>query len=92
MAEQKRPWIQPGISVGNVIVLGAMLVSIAIGWARLESGLADHDRRIEELEASDKALVKDRMVEARDLADMRADMRWIRDTLVRLEREWKARE
>ena len=76
MAEQKRSWIQPDISVGNLLVPGEMIVSIAIGWARLESGLADHDRRIEELEVSEKSLMKDRMAEARDLVGMRADLRW----------------
>ncbi len=65
-----------------------MIVSIAIGWAYLESRPADHDRRIDEPEASDKALMKDRMAEARGFADMR----WSRDTLVRPEKDWKGRE
>ncbi|MEO1110088.1 MAG: hypothetical protein AAFX90_19415 [Pseudomonadota bacterium] len=92
MAEQKRGWIQPGISVGNVIVLVSMLVSVAVGWARLESGLAEHNRRIQELEQADKSLMNDRMDEARDLANMKTDLRWIRVTLERLERDWKSRE
>ena len=92
MAEQRRGWIQPGISVGNLLVLGAMIVSIAIGWARLESGLADHNRRIRELEQADKLLVSERMREARYMADMKADMRWIRVTLERLERDLKRGE
>lgn len=92
MAEPRRGWIQPGISVGNVLVLISMFVSVAVGWARLESGLAEHNRRIQELEAADKSLVSERMREARDMADVRADMRWIRSTLERLERDLKGRK
>lgn len=80
------------MSVGNLLVLGAMVVSISLGWARMENGLAEHNRRIQELEAADKSLVTERMREARDMADMRADMRWIRSILERLERDLKGRK
>lgn len=44
------------------------------------------------LEGTDKSLMNERIKKARDVADMKADMRWIRVTLERLEREWKSRE
>lgn len=82
----------PGFTYGNLVLFVTIVVSVAGGWARVESGLADHDRRILELEDTDKSLMNERIKEARDVADMKADMRWIRVTLERLEREWKSRE
>lgn len=92
MVEKTKGWIQPGISVGNLLVLATMLVTLTAAWGRMEMGLADHDKRIVVLEESEKALTAERMKEVRDMADLRADMRWIRATLERLERELKARE
>lgn len=92
MAERTKGWIQPGVSVGNLIVLGTMLVTLTAAWGRMEMGLADHDRRIVTLEDSDKTLTVERMKEGRDMADLKADMRWIRATLERLERDLKARD
>ena len=51
----------PG-GIGNLLVLGAMIVSIASGWARLESGLADHDRRIRGVRAAGDRGYSDRAV------------------------------
>jgi hypothetical protein len=92
MAEQKRGWIQPGISVGNIANAIIVLLALGAGWARMEAALGDHDRRIDDLETADKSLTSDRMREARDMADMKADMRWIRSTLERLERDLKRGE
>lgn len=91
MAEQKQGWIQPGISVGNLIVLASIGVSLAVGWTRLETGLESHDHRIAELEDGAKAMVAERMKQNGDMADLKADMRWIRVTLERLERDLKGR-
>lgn len=91
MAEQRKGELFPGFSYGNVMVLAAMGVSIALGWGRLETGLAHHDRRIQELEDAGDRLMTERMREARDVADIKADMRWIRLSLERLEGEFKGR-
>jgi len=91
MAEQKQGWIQPSISWGNLIVLASIGVSLAVGWTRLETGLENHDHRIEELEDGAKAMVAERMKQNGDMADLKADMRWIRVTLERLERDLKGR-
>ncbi|TYC48696.1 hypothetical protein FMN50_26970 [Rhodobacterales bacterium] len=91
MPDSKQSWIQPGISVGNVIVLGTLLISLAVGWTRLEAGLEDHDDRIIKLEQSAEVQIAERIKQGSDMADMKADMRWIRLTLERLERELKSR-
>lgn len=55
-------------------MLGAKIASITIGWVRLENGLTDHNRRFEELVASDETLMKSAMADAHDLADTRTDI------------------
>lgn len=87
MAEERKRWIEPRVSLGNILVLVTIVSGLAAGWARLESALSYHNERIVELEDGAKALMNERMREARDVADMRADMRWIRDSLARLERD-----
>lgn len=92
MAEQRKRWIEPRISLGNLIVLGAMIGSLALGWGRLETGLAYHDERIQDLEEGAKMQTAERLKEARDVADMKADMRWIRDTLQRIDRDLRTQK
>ncbi len=92
MAETRTGFIEKRISLGNLIVLATIIGSLALGWGRLETGLAHHDQRIRDLEESSRARMAERIREARDVADMRADMRWIREALQRLERDLKSRD
>ncbi len=84
------------ISLGNVLTILALVVGFAVQWGMLSSDLRslreDCGRRITDLWEGWKALGQERIREARDLADMRADMRWIRATLERLERDLKPRK
>jgi hypothetical protein len=96
MAEQKARMVDNRISLGNVLTILALVVGFAVQWGMLSSDLRslreDYGRRITDLEEGWKTLGQERIREARDLADMRADMRWIRATLERLERDLKSRK
>lgn len=96
MAEPKPKMFDGRISAGSLITIALVISGFAVQWGVMRAEIAamreSYGQRIEELEASDKSLFKERMREARDVADMRADMRWIRSTLERLERDWKSRE
>lgn len=94
MAEQKSKWIQPGISMGNVIVLVTMVAGLAAGWGRLEAGLSSHDKRITENASDVKEIQRDLRPLSTGLTEIRSDMKYLiqevgrmRQTVERLNRE-----
>lgn len=94
MAEQKTRWIQPGVSVGNLIVLVSMLIGLAMGWARMESALGEHERRIGENASEVKELRQEQRTFSMGFAELKTDLRHLldemsrtRQALERLERE-----
>ncbi len=94
MAEARHKWIQPGISMGNVIVLVTMVAGLAAGWGRLEAGLSNHDRRITENASDVKEIQRDLRPLSTELTEIRSDMKYLiqevgrtRQTLERLDRE-----
>ncbi|MGX1496895.1 hypothetical protein ACSSV1_001931 [Labrenzia sp. MBR-25] len=96
MAEQKARMVDSRISLGNVLTILALVIGFGVQWGMFSSDLRsvreDYGRRITDLEEGWKSLGQERIREVRDLADMRADMRWIRATLERLERDLKPRK
>lgn len=87
MAETKPRWIQPSVSLGNLITIGVLLASVAGGWAKIESGLAAHERRIAELEESDKETRAREIDQIRLLAEMSADLRYLRAAFERYDND-----
>ena len=94
MAEAKARWIQPGISMGNVVTIVVLICSLALGWGRMESALGDHERRILAGEEERKEMRKAQSDFSAGFAELRADMRHVltevsrtRQTVERLDRE-----
>lgn len=94
MADQRKGMFQASFSLGNLVVLGTMIASLAVGWSRLETGLAHHDDRITETEQELKELRRDQRGFETSVAGLRSDMKHLltemartRETIERLERE-----
>jgi len=94
MTAPKSRWIQPGISVGNLIVLGSMLIGLATSWTTMQSALGEHERRITENADELKELRREQHTFSMGFAELRADMRHLleevsrtRKALEQLERE-----
>lgn len=61
------------ISLGNIITIGTVLVSLAIGWTRLEAANAQSDKEIARLIENDKVM-KDEIREVREKADAKLEL------------------
>lgn len=61
------------MSLGNIITIGTVLVSLAIGWTRLEAANAQSDKEIARLVENDKVM-KEEIREVREKADAKLEL------------------
>lgn len=61
------------LSLGNIITIGTVLVSLAIGWTRLEAANAQSDKEIARLVENDKVM-KEEIREVREKADAKLEL------------------
>lgn len=61
------------MSLGNIITIGTVLVSLAVGWTRLEAANAQSDKEIARLIENDKVM-KDEIREVREKADAKLEL------------------
>jgi hypothetical protein len=96
MPEQKSRTFENRMSTGNLINIAIVIAGFAAQWGFMQSQVNDmresFDKRIEKLEEGSEELFAERMREARDIAEMKANMHWIRNTLERLEQDLKRRQ
>lgn len=87
--ELRRRW-RPEISLGNVLQIGAMVVGLAVGWTQLRADQdamrSEFERRVSTLEAISKERANRDLQQVQMLAEMQADLRYVRAQLDRLER------
>lgn len=80
---------QPEISLGNLVSVATTIVVLTAGWTALQSDVKAQTSRIDKLEARlldnenadrgrDVAVAGDRLRQTEILAEMRADLRYLR--------------
>jgi len=87
MTEQLKKMLRLDISIGNLVTIATVIVGLTAGWTQLR---ADQDGmkeafgdRLKELEVSDKERSRRELNQAQMLAEMRADIRYLRETVER---------
>ncbi|MDD7908686.1 hypothetical protein PUV47_02045 [Pseudovibrio exalbescens] len=80
-------WLRMDISLGNIITIGGMLVGMALGWGQLQSKITEHTRRIDKLEQAESDRLSERVVQVQLFAEIRADIKYLRQAIERLERD-----
>lgn len=85
-----RKFFRGDISIGNLITIGSVVVGLSVGWTQLRSDQenmkADFERRLIELEQDKKERAVRDLANAQMFAEMRADIRYTRQAIERLER------
>ncbi|SFT67264.1 hypothetical protein SAMN05444141_102680 [Pseudovibrio denitrificans] len=84
--EVRNKWIRSEISVGNIVTIIGLIVSLAIGWQELRSSQEDHGRRIVALEAKSLKADNDKIETVRFVAEIRSDIKYLRNAIERIER------
>ena len=69
-----RRMIRPDISVGNILTVLAMIVTIAAGWSTMRATQAEHDRRMEETRADLLLFKRETSAEITRLRDQRLEL------------------
>ncbi len=84
------PDLRKEISISTVIALVTLAMALAGGWTALQTSItgvetkvADHDRRIGEIEADGKAGRADSLRVLQDIAEIKTDLRYLRQAMER---------
>jgi outer membrane murein-binding lipoprotein Lpp len=73
------------LSLGNVITIGTLIVGIAAGWQSVNSRVDAVEKAAIELKTKVDKLTLDRQDDRNALTEIRADLRYIREAVNRLE-------
>lgn len=84
------PDLRKDMNLSTIIALASLAMAMAGGWTTInasmtgvEAKVADHDRRIGDMEADGKASRADTMRVMQELAEIKTDLRYMREALER---------
>jgi hypothetical protein len=87
VTEQLKKMLRLDISIGNLVTIATVIVGLTAGWVQLR---ADQDgmkeafgERLRELEQSEKERNRRDLNQVQILAEMRTDIRYLRETVER---------
>jgi len=69
------------ISVGNLLTIATVIVTVAVAWGVIRTQVATHDRKIETLEKLQEDSQKCQAALDVKLARIETDLQWIRHAL-----------
>lgn len=84
------PDLRKDLSLSTIVALVSLAMALAGGWTSLSSAItgveakvADHDRRLGEIEADSKAGRADNTRVLQDIAEIKTDLRYLRQAIER---------
>ena len=93
-SEERRPRFRGDISLGNILTIIGMAVAGAAAWmdvrttqAELMAQQVDYERRLLSLERSELERRTDRLNQVTLVTEIRADIRYLREAVERIEEE-----
>lgn len=76
---------KPDLSLGNILTILTLIVGIAMGWQSVNSRVDTVEATAVELKQKVDKLSSDRQDDRNAMTEIRADLRYIRQSLERLE-------
>ncbi len=76
---------KPDLSIGNVFTIMTVIVGIAMGWQSVNSRVDAVEKAASDLKTKVEQLSNDRQNDRNAMTEIRSDLRYIRETLNRLE-------
>lgn len=81
------PKIRKDISLGNIFTIITFVIGLTAGWTQLKADQATLDKRITDLEQDRRERSRQDLLMAQTLTEMRADIKYTRLAVERLERD-----